>query len=1161
MNSLKIVTSSINQNISQSIVVPKGKYYTFSLYMKNFGSAKIILRYLDENKQIQEKVEKIKGNDSFERYDTTIYYPNTALSNLVIQIVFDEASIYYMDDMQLEEGEVANIYNLLDNSDFSKGIDGWDQEAYNRETGEDVATSEIFSSVALDNNRTALKIKMNPENSTSISKTFNVRGKKDDTYVISFWYKNEGYPAYDTEGAPILNNVIIRFNYPNEEYGHGIAPSKGFNPNEKEWQYFSTRFQAEKDFDSMTLDFFQFSNANDLYITNIGLFKDVPNVKYSYDELGNLTQINDLTNKNTLFSYNQNNQVIRMRNFTGGDLYYEYNQEKSNQILNSVSELGTSNKAFYDSNNNPICNRILNSKNTDNSDYFKIRIHGTHKYVCPTLKGIGIRKNDSPHNYWFREEEKGWHKLRHSILEYLYLDIDDYWENVYLSNSKGHYCLINFHDYWDGTPYYLMEISNYGIYLKYDSELEKIVLSPLEENLEPFKFDLEYGDKEFIEGNTEYTSNGKVITSTTDSLLHKTLYVIDEESGLTRSITNPNGVTTSYIYNDKEQPISITKKDKTVSYTYNNQNLLDKIIHENKTYQFIYDNYLKTKQIKLNDTILVTNDYEEKNGNLLSSTYGNNQLISFAYDDFNRLQKKIREDDTYRYVYDSNGSLAKVLSNRATIKYRYNLAKQLTNYSYDDFSIKYTYDLGGNVISKIYQLQNHEHSVKHTLNLEDVVIKTVFDDSQIHYEYDELQRLKSTSGIVEETYSYVANGKRTSTLIKQRGDYSYIYNRLNHITHIYNNGVLEHRYYYDEYNELVKEHDYVQNQTITYTYNSSGNLLSKKVYTLNTTDLLLENNYEYTNLEWEDQLTKYKDTIITYDLIGNPVTIGNTQLSWINGRMLKEYNSSNVNISYQYNVDGIRTSKIVNNVETKYYLEGKKIIFEQTGNNMLYYMYSDVGEIIGFKYNDTSYYYLKNNQDDVIGIVDTNKKVIAKYTYDSWGNILSITDDLNNEITDTNHMANINPFRYRSYYYDKETKWYYLNSRYYNPEWGRFINADGIIGANQDIFAYNLYAYVSNNPVNNVDISGDIALTLFTATLITAAVVAMSIVASKAISNSLSGITSTFPTKEQLTIPDLKSKEEVKIQSKVTSNVATISKVKEDTTSRDVTPSHVHVQN
>ena len=100
-----------------------------------------------------------------------------------------------------------------------------------------------------------------------------------------------------------------------------------------------------------------------------------------------------------------------------------------------------------------------------------------------------------------------------------------------------------------------------------------------------------------------------------------------------------------------------------------------------------------------------------------------------------------------------------------------------------------------------------------------------------------------------------------------------------------------------------------------------------------------------------------------------------------------------------------------------------------------------------------------------------NKNVLVKYTYDSWEKIISIKDNNNTEITSNTHIANINSFRYRSYYYDSETKLYYLNSRYYNPEWGRFINADGIIGANEDILSYNLYIYASNNPINNVDIA------------------------------------------------------------------------------------------
>ena len=146
---------------------------------------------------------------------------------------------------------------------------------------------------------------------------------------------------------------------------------------------------------------------------------------------------------------------------------------------------------------------------------------------------------------------------------------------------------------------------------------------------------------------------------------------------------------------------------------------------------------------------------------------------------------------------------------------------------------------------------------------------------------------------------------------------------------------------------------------------------------------------------------------------------------------------------------------------------------------MLYYIYGN-GELIGFKYNDTSYYYIKNNQKDIIGILDSNYNTIAKYVYDSWGTIISITDGNGNDISnDTNHIANINPFRYRSYYYDKETKLYYLNSRYYNSDWCRFINMDsygGEIGGH--ILSHNTYAYALNNPIVNYDSDGNFAFAI-----------------------------------------------------------------------------------
>ena len=122
----------------------------------------------------------------------------------------------------------------------------------------------------------------------------------------------------------------------------------------------------------------------------------------------------------------------------------------------------------------------------------------------------------------------------------------------------------------------------------------------------------------------------------------------------------------------------------------------------------------------------------------------------------------------------------------------------------------------------------------------------------------------------------------------------------------------------------------------------------------------------------------------------------------------------------------------------------------------------------------TDYYFVCNWRGDVIRIYDGAGTVVANYNYDAWGNVISVTDANGAAITDSTHIANVNPLRYRGYYYDSETGFYYVSSRYYDPEVGRWINADNVIaGVGGDLKGYNLFAYCFNNPVNMDDQAGN----------------------------------------------------------------------------------------
>jgi RHS repeat-associated protein len=147
------------------------------------------------------------------------------------------------------------------------------------------------------------------------------------------------------------------------------------------------------------------------------------------------------------------------------------------------------------------------------------------------------------------------------------------------------------------------------------------------------------------------------------------------------------------------------------------------------------------------------------------------------------------------------------------------------------------------------------------------------------------------------------------------------------------------------------------------------------------------------------------------------------------------------------------------------------------GDIELHYFYDTNGTLtgiqtIGANGAATTYYVVTNTRGDVTQIYDETGTLQVLYTYDAWGKVLSIKDGNGSEITSGTNIGILNSLRYRSYYYDSETGLYYLQSRYYNPEWNRFINADSELGYPGELFSHNVFAYCQNNPINNYDPDG-----------------------------------------------------------------------------------------
>ena len=237
-------------------------------------------------------------------------------------------------------------------------------------------------------------------------------------------------------------------------------------------------------------------------------------------------------------------------------------------------------------------------------------------------------------------------------------------------------------------------------------------------------------------------------------------------------------------------------------------------------------------------------------------------------------------------------------------------------------------------------------------------------------------------------------------------------------------------------------------------------------------------NYLLTSYDADSDGVVDTNEKISYDGIGNPLTYRGATLAWY-GRQLRSFTKNGITSTMNYDADGLRSSKTVAGVKTEYQYVGDKLFYEKRGDgNSFYYFYDSYGKLSAIYHhvngNKTAYHVVTNAQGDVIALYSWPGYLVASYEYDAWGNIISVKDANGNAITSQTHIAHLNPFRYRSYYYDKDLGLYYLQSRYYDSEIGRFINADNqIAGVGGDVRGYNMYSYCMNNPVDMTDVSGN----------------------------------------------------------------------------------------
>ncbi len=901
-----------------------------------------------------------------------------------------------------------------------------------------------------------LAITGNPTEKNIVLQPINVSGNAGDEIVFSAAVANNGLPTTDTgSGTKTAAAITIAVYYTDGtvEYETVMIP-----PNtDLTWFHISDSLIAAKNFETVTIYLKNDRSANVAYFDDIYLGIESYGTRYELDSEGNVVGVTGRNGESSDAQYNDLGQPTTTTDALGNATQYTYGKGNSamtggndSQLLSETTPMGYGTQYQYDAYGNLVATATAEMGSCGDFSWGYSHVnHGKTVYgnygttIQYQLDPLGARTNYITDSESLRTEEIN--PPNTSYTEY------DYYSTSNTVNGQG---------YIDQTgPVRSVTVRN-------ESGSPNILS----------QVNYEYRNAGY--GNNEVAAINRASFS----------YQIPKETTAEGTVTT-GAVTESY---ERETSVSISGHG-TLSRTYYDKRGLP--------LQTVYGNYNASNPAA--STALYNSHYDQL-GRIALTRRGNETTRIDTEYSYNREGSlfRSREYDSYRnltttehFFYDLAGRVVQRNYKRGNLSASF-------NYGYDALS-RLTFT---DIFSAIFSYSVNSSFV---YNANSQLVRHNFMGHQLNNQYDWYGRLSETTlaassvsqAPISRSYSYATNNqtntaRQTTQISLLEESYfnpdinaygelflSYQYDNMGNISQI--TGDINAAYTYDGLGQLKSATvtdlygEQLYSESFSYAY-LAGEGYQGNISFANKNGTVYNYNYQ---TGWNDLLASITDAegntlkSFTYDNIGNMLSDGSRNYEWLFGRRLSSITGGSatepLNIRYYYNSDGIRTGKSVNGSGTEYLIDGSTILAEKRGNRLLQYYYSDSGLAL-IAYNGKYYHPLTNLQGDILQLLEMKSNSsavpVCNYTYSAFGELLSVEDPEGNAITDPEHIAHLNPFRYRGYYYDTETGFYLTGTRYYDPEIGRFINADGQI--NDDILGTNLFAYCGNNPVTRADDTG-----------------------------------------------------------------------------------------